>query len=450
MSNEITLPPQSIDAEQSVLGGLILNNDAYDNIIEIISEIDFYKPEHRVIFHSIKTLIESDEPCDVITLTNRLNQDNNIDKAGGFSYIGDLASNTPSASNIKAYAAIVREFSVLRQMIMAGSEIANDGYHPEGRKSAELLEEAEKKVFNISEQSESSEAEFKLMPDLIRHNIDRIDKLYHSDKEHTGLPTGYTEIDKITSGLQPGDLIIVAGRPSMGKTTFAMNIAENIAINENSGVVIFSLEMPAESLTLRMFSSIGRINQSRVRSGKLSDDEMAGLTNAISILNKAKIYIDDTGTLSPNVMKARVRRLKRKHDISLIVVDYLQLMSIPGKGDNRVNEISEISRGLKLLAKEMNVPVIALSQLSRTVESRNDKRPIMSDLRESGAIEQDADLIMFVYRDEFYNKEDSKFKGMGEAIISKHRNGELGTIPLIFLGQYTRFENYASKEYYAE
>ncbi|MBF0264755.1 MAG: replicative DNA helicase [Gammaproteobacteria bacterium] len=440
------VPPHSIDAEQSILGGLLLSNDAWDNIVDIIAEHDFYRHDHRLIFQSIKKLIDKSQPCDVITLSDYLKQTNQLDEAGGFSYIGNLAENTPSAANIKAYANIVREHSILRQLIQVGTEITDSAYNNEGRDSKELLEEAEQKVFKIADTDDKAKSGFKDIEELLKNNVDRIDELYHSDKEFTGIPTMFNDLDKMTSGLQPADLVIIAGRPSMGKTTFAMNIAENAALGAKCGVAIFSMEMPAESITLRMISSLGRINQTKVRSGKLDDDDMARLTATISMLKEINLHIDDTPALSPSEMKARVRRLKREHDIGLIIIDYLQLMQIPGRSENRVNEISEISRGLKAMAKEMNVPVIALSQLNRGLEQRTDKRPVMSDLRESGAIEQDADLIMFIYRDEVYNPESEK-KGTAEIIIGKQRNGPLGTAVLTFIGQYTRFDNFASAEY---
>ncbi|MFK5986340.1 MAG: replicative DNA helicase [Pseudomonadota bacterium] len=444
--DELKLPPHSIDAEQSIIGGLLLNNDVWMNIVGIINEDDFYRHDHRLIYASIKDLIENNDPCDVVTLSESLAEKNQLEAAGGFSFLGNLANNTPGAANIKAYAEIVRERSILRQLIKIGTEISDNGFNPEGRKSTELLEEAEQKVFKIADKGAAAKGGFQGMKELLKKNVDRIDKLFHDGSAFTGIPTSFTDFDKLTSGLQPADLIIVAARPSMGKTSFAMNIAENVAIGAGKGVAVFSMEMPADSLTLRMLSSLGRINQTKVRSGQLDDDDWARLTSAMSILNTAPIHIDDTPALSPTDMKSRVRRLLREHEIDLIVIDYLQLMQIPGRGDNRVNEISEISRGLKAMAKEMNVPVIALSQLNRSLEQRPNKRPIMSDLRESGAIEQDADLIVFIYRDEVYNEE-SEHKGIAEIIIGKQRNGPLGTTKLTFLGQYTRFENHASAEY---
>ncbi len=446
ITDTLKLPPHSIDAEQSILGGLLINNDSWDHIVSIVNEEDFYRRDHRLIFKAIRDQIEEGKPCDVVTLSERLESYNLIDDAGGLAYLGSLVNNTPSASNIRAYSDIVRERSVLRKLITIGNEIADSAFNPEGRKSDDILEAAEKTVFEIADKGANAGGDFKNMTDLLKRTVDRIDELYQSGGTFTGIPSGFTDFDGMTSGLQPADLIIVAGRPSMGKTTFAMNLAENAAISAGVGVAVFSMEMPAESLTLRMMSSLGRINQTKVRSGQLDEEDWPRLTSAVSILNEAQIFIDDTPALSPTEMRARVRRLKRKHDIGLIVVDYLQLMQVKGGAENRVNEISEISRGLKALAKEMNVPVIALSQLNRGLEQRPNKRPVMSDLRESGAIEQDADLIVFIYRDEVYN-EDSPDKGTAEIIIGKHRNGPLGVTRLTFLGQYTRFENHASIDY---
>ena len=382
LTQSLKIPPHSIDAEQSILGGLLLNNEAWDQVISIVVEEDFYRRDHRLIYRAIRELIEAGKPCDVVTLAELLENQNNIDETGGLSYLGSLANNTPSASNIRAYADIVRERSVLRQLIRIGSEIADSAYNPEGRKSDEILEKAEKTVFEIADKGAGAGNDFLGMTELLKKTVDRIDELYQKGGSFTGIPSGFNDFDKLTSGLQPADLVIVAGRPSMGKTTFAMNIAENAAIDAGIGVAVFSMEMPADSLTLRMLSSLGRINQTRVRSGQLDDDDWPRLTSAVSILNEANIFIDDTPALSPTEMRSRVRRLKRKHNIGLIVVDYLQLMQIKGNTENRVNEISEISRGLKALAKEMNVPVVALSQLNRGLEQRPNKRPVMSDLRE--------------------------------------------------------------------
>ncbi len=446
ITDTLKLPPHSVDAEQSILGGLLINNDSWDHIASIVNEDDFYRRDHRLIFKAIREQIEEGKPCDVVTLSERLENHNTLGDAGGLAYLGSLVNNTPSASNIRAYSDIVRERSVLRQLIKIGNEIADSAFNTEGRKSDDILEAAEKTVFEIADKGANAGNDFKGMTELLKKTVDRIDELYQNGGSFTGIPSGFTDFDGLTSGLQPADLVIVAGRPSMGKTTFAMNLAENAAIDAGVGVAVFSMEMPAESLTLRMLSSLGRINQTKVRSGQLDEDDWPRLTSAVAILNEAKLFIDDTPALSPTEMRARVRRLKRKHNIGLIIVDYLQLMQVKGSSENRVNEISEISRGLKALAKEMNVPVVALSQLNRGLEQRPNKRPVMSDLRESGAIEQDADLIVFIYRDEVYN-EDSPDKGTAEIIIGKQRNGPLGTTRLTFIGQYTRFENHASIDY---
>ncbi|MCN4144304.1 MAG: replicative DNA helicase [Thiohalomonas sp.] len=446
VTDSLKLPPHSIHAEQSILGGLLLNNESWDHIASIVNEEDFYRRDHRLIFQTIRKQIEEGKPCDVVTISERLESHNTLDDAGGLAYLGSLVNNTPSASNIRAYSDIVRERSVLRKLIQIANEIADSAFNTEGRNSDDILEAAEKTVFEIADKGANAGNDFKGMTELLKKTVDRIDELYQNGGTFTGIPTGFTDFDSMTSGLQPADLVIVAGRPSMGKTTFAMNLAENAAIEAGVGVAVFSMEMPAESLTLRMLSSLGRINQTKVRSGQLDEDDWPRLTSAVSILNEAKLFIDDTPALSPTEMRARVRRLKRKHNIGLIVVDYLQLMQVKGASENRVNEISEISRGLKALAKEMNVPVVALSQLNRGLEQRPNKRPLMPDLRESGAIEQDADLIVFIYRDEVYN-EDSQDKGTAEIIIGKHRNGPLGTTRLTFMGQYTRFENHASIDY---
>ncbi len=456
-SPKIKTPPFSLEAEQSVLGGLIIDNNAWIQIADKINRDDFYQHEHRLIFDAIRELVDNNLPCDIVTLSEYLKKHEQIDAAGGFSYLATLSSNTPSAANIKAYADIVREHSILRQLIKVGVEITEDGYHPDGRKVSELLEQAEQKVFSIADRGADAQKDFFDLNTLIARNVDRLEKLYHDKDCFLGIPTGYTELDKlIPSGLQEGELIIVAARPSMGKTSFAMNIVENFVGAEleklspdekaTKAVAVFSLEMPAEAITLRMLSSVSKVNQTKVRTGQLEPEDWERITFNMKFLNRAPIFIDDTPALSPTDMKSKVRRLKREHDIALIVIDYLQLMQIHGHTENRVNEISEISRGLKALAKEMNVPVIALSQLNRSLEQRPNKRPVMSDLRESGAIEQDADLILFIYRDEVYNKETDD-KGIAEIIIGKQRNGPLGVARLTFMGQFTRFENLAHHEY---
>lgn len=440
-------PPHSIEAEQSIIGGLLLSNQAWDAVSTKLCEADFYRGEHRILFRAIQGLANKDQPFDVVTLLDTLKSTNDLDDAGGEAYLFELANNTPSVANISAYADIVREKSVHRQLISVASEIADSGYNPNGREVAELLDFAETKVFAIAEQTASEGGPEAIKSVLVRA-VERIDELYHSDDTITGLPTSLTELDKLTSGLQRSDLVIVAGRPSMGKTTLVMNMAEHAAIKVGKPVLVFSMEMPADALAMRMMSSLGRIDQHNIRTGKLTDDDWPRVTSAVHMLSEAPLYIDDTPGLSPAEMRARARRLMKEHgQPGLIVVDYLQLMKVPGfKSDNRTGEISEISRSLKALAKELDVPVIALSQLNRSLEQRTDKRPVMSDLRESGAIEQDADLICFIYRDEVYH-EDSPDKGTAEIIVAKQRNGPIGKVRVAFLGKYTRFEDLAFQGY---
>jgi replicative DNA helicase len=444
----LKVPPHSMQAEQAVLGGLMLDNNAWDVVADLVTEQDFYRRDHRLIFRAIEQLAEHNNPLDAVTLSEWLDQNRLLDEVGGLSALGTLAQNTPSAANIKAYAEIVRENSVMRQLIEVGNRIANSGFVTEGRDSTALLDNAEKLVFEIAEQGKRGKRGFRNIRSLLAAAVDRIDMLSQQDEAITGVSTGFTDLDEITAGLQPSDLVIVAGRPSMGKTTLAVNFAENAAIKHQVPVAIFSMEMPGEQLALRMMSSLGHIDQHKIRTGKLDDDDWPRLTSAVSLLDAAPIFIDDTPALSPIELRARARRLKREHNLGLIVVDYLQLMQVTNTRENRTNEISEISRNLKALAKELEVPVIALSQLNRSLEQRTDKRPVMSDLRESGAIEQDADVIMFIYRDEVYN-EDSPQKGLAEIIISKQRNGPIGKVRLTFRGQFTRFENMAHENYYS-
>ena len=439
----LKVPPHSIQAEQSVLGGLMLDNQTWDSVADKVGENDFYRRDHKLIFRAIAQLAEKQEPFDVVTLSEVLESRGELQDAGGLAYLGLLAAETPSAANIVSYANIVRDRSVLRQLIHIGTEISDSAFSTEGRETAELLENAERKVFEIAEQRQKGQGGFSSIKSLLAKAVDKIEMLYEQDGDITGASTGFTDLDEKTSGLQPADLIIVAGRPSMGKTTIAMNMAENVALKSGMPVAVFSMEMPGEALAMRMMSSLGRIDQHKVRTGKLDDDDWPRLTSAINLLAETKMFIDDTPALTPTEVRSRARRLTREHgQLGLIVLDYLQLMQSPSSGDNRVQQISDISRGLKALAKELNVPVIALSQLNRNLEQRPNKRPVMSDLRESGAIEQDADLIIFVYRDEVYH-EDSPDKGIAEVIIGKQRNGPLGTVRLTFLGQYTRFENFA-------
>ncbi|HCA89455.1 MAG: replicative DNA helicase [Legionellaceae bacterium] len=440
-SNPLKRPPHVLEAEQAILGGVLLDNQAWEKISAKLCAADFYQAEHRIIFTAILDLAKKNQPFDVITLLDNLKSIDELDAAGGESYLFELANNTPSVANVSAYADIVREKSVQRQLIQIAGDIADAAYNPDGREVSELLDLAEAKVFAIAEQTQHDGGPQAIKSVLVRA-VEKIDALYHSGQLITGLETGLTDLDNMTSGLQPADLIIVAGRPSMGKTTLVMNMAEHAAISSRKPVLVFSMEMPADSLAMRMMSSLGRIDQHNIRTGKLDDDDWPRVTSAVHMLSEAPLFIDDTPGLSPAEMRARARRLAKEHgQLGLIVVDYLQLMKVPGfKAENRTAEISEISRSLKSLAKELGVPVVALSQLNRSLEQRQDKRPVMSDLRESGAIEQDADIICFIYRDEVYH-EDSPDKGMAEIIIAKQRNGPIGKVKVTFLGRYTRFEN---------
>lgn len=441
----LRIPPHSIEAEQSVLGGLMLDNRAWDLIADKVSEEDFYRQDHRLIFRSIAELAEENKPLDWITLSEWLKQRMELDNAGGTAYLGTLAKDTPSAANIRAYADIVREKSVLRQLISVGTDISDMAYNTGDRDSRALLDEAEQRVFKIAEQG-SRQQTFKPIKQLLKDSLDQIQRLAETDGSITGTATGYSELDEKTSGLNAGDLVIVAGRPAMGKTTFSMNIAEHVAL-EGKPVVIFSMEMPAEQLVLRMFASNGRVPLSDIRTGKIREEDWPRVAMAVKAFSKTKLFIDDTGGQSPTEIRAKTRRLAREHgQLGVIVIDYLQLMQTGNKADNRASEISEISRSLKSLAKELKCPVIALSQLNRSLEQRPNKRPIMSDLRESGAIEQDADIIIFVYRDEVYD-ENSPEKGQAEIIIGKQRNGPIGTVRLTFHGKYTRFDNFAPDVY---
>lgn len=443
-------PPHSIEAEQSVLGGLMLDNEAWMLVGDKLTEEDFYRQDHRLIFRSIAWLAGNQKPLDVITLSEWLKENEQLEDAGGLSYLATMAKDTPSAANISAYADIVREKSILRQLITVGTDIADSGYRTEGRDSKQLLDEAEKNVFQIAEQGAKNTKSFRPLKALIKVTLEHIEELSKQDSAITGVSTGYTELDEMTSGLQKGDLIIVAGRPSMGKTTFSMNIAEYAAAHGKLATAVFSLEMPAEQLTLRLLSSMGRVDQHRVRTGQLTDEDWPRIATAVKIFADVPMFIDDSPGLSPNEVRARARRLVREHGpLGLVVLDYLQLMQGNGKSDNRTNEVSEMSRSLKALAKELNCPVIVLSQLNRSLEQRPNKRPIMSDLRESGAIEQDADVIIFIYRDEVYNPESAE-KGSAEVIIAKQRNGPIGTCRLTFLGKYTRFENFTPDIYTQE
>ena len=442
----LRIPPHSIEAEQSVLGGLLLDNAAFDKIADLVGENDFYRDEHKRIYRQIRKLLEQSKPVDVITVAESLDLAGEGSETGGLAYLGELAANTPSAANIRRYAEIVRERAILRQLVTAGDEIAGSAFNPLGRDPKQLLDEAEAKVFAIAEGGFRHQTGFQHINPLLTQVVERIQELHDRDNpsDITGVPTGYHDLDAKTSGLQPGDLLIVAGRPSMGKTSFALNMAEHVAIEVGLPVAVFSMEMGGAQLAMRMLSSVGRLDAHRVRTGRLNDDEWSRLTFALGKMHEAPLYIDETPALNPIDLRARARRLHRQcGKLGLIVIDYLQLMSSAGQGENRATEISEISRSLKGLAKELNVPVMALSQLNRSLEQRPNKRPVMSDLRESGAIEQDADVIMFIYRDEVYNP-DTPDKGSAEIIIGKQRNGPIGMVRLTFLGEYTRFENFAN------
>jgi replicative DNA helicase len=444
---QLKVPPQSKEAEQSVLAGIMLDQEAWSKIDSKLTEIDFYQPQHKILFRAMVGLAKRNMPQDAITLIDYLKEHDQLKEIGGEPFIYELQNSVSGTSNIVAYADIVRERSVMRQLIQAANDIAERAYQPKGMDCVQLLDEAERKVFEIAEQGVSNSGPVGIKSVLAK-TVDRIDTLFNTQGSITGLPSGFDDLDEMTSGLQAADLIIVAGRPSMGKTTFAMNIAENAAFNpEKKPVLVFSLEMPAESLAMRMLSSLGRSDQHRLRSGNLTDDDWARINANISLLSQAPLFIDDQAALSPAEMRSRARRVAKEHgQLGLIVIDYLQLMQVPGLSENRTAEVSEISRSLKALAKELDVPVIALSQLNRSLEQRADKRPVMSDLRESGAIEQDADVIAFVYRDEVYN-ENSPDKGTAEIIIGKQRNGPIGRVRLTFIGQYTRFENFANDQF---
>ena len=441
----LKIPPQSLEAEQSVLGGLLLNNEAWDKVAEKVVAVDFYSRSHRIIFETIGRLIEQGSPVDLVSLSEALKNEQQLQDAGGFVYLAEMIKNTPSAANIGAYADIVRERAITRDLIGVANEIAEAGFDTQGRSSAEILDLAESKVFQIAEQRANKSEGPENIHTVLEKTVDRIEQMSASAVDGvTGVSTGFSDLDKMTAGLQPSDLIIVAARPSMGKTTFAMNLAERAAMSEDKPALIFSLEMPADQLMMRMLASLGRIDQTKIRTGQLGDEDWARLSSTMGLLiDKGKMYIDDAAGLTPTELRSRARRVAREHGgLSMIMIDYLQLMRAPQYADNRTLEIAEISRSLKALAKELKVPVVALSQLNRSLEQRSDKRPVNSDLRESGSIEQDADLIMFIYRDEVYH-DDSEFKGMAEIIIGKQRNGPIGRVPLTFQGQFSRFDNYA-------
>ncbi len=442
----LKIPPHSIEAEQSVLGGLMLDNQALEQVVDKITANDFYHPGHRLLYEAVLQLSTDSKPFDPLTLAEHLDNKGELEIVGGLMYITDLVSNVPSVANIRAYAEIIYERSMLRQLINASQKIADRAYNPEGLDSQSVLDEAERLVFNIAEDRPKSGGPVGVR-EILDKTVKKIDELFNAGDAITGVTTGFSDLDKMTSGLQDSDMIIVAARPSMGKTTFAMNLVENALMASDKGVVVFSLEMPGEQLMMRMLSSLGRIDQSKTRSGQLDEDDWPKLLSAVERIKDRKLFIDDTAGISPQEMRSRIRRIVREHgDVGLIMVDYLQLMQIPGYSEGRTNEISEISRSLKAIAKEFNVPVVALSQLNRSLEQRPNKRPVNSDLRESGAIEQDADVIMFIYRDEVYNP-DTEYKGVGEIIIGKQRNGPIGSVRLAFIGRYTRFENLAPDAY---
>jgi len=438
----IKMSPHSPEAEQSVLGGLLLSSDGWDSVAEAVSANDFYRPNHRLIFRQISILAEAGNPVDVITVADKLSANGELDAAGGLAYLAELASNTPSASNIRAYAQVVQERSSFRRLIEVAQGIAESGFNPEGRTSAELINEAERLIMQISEEGPKAGGPQEVNP-LLQKAIDRIEELFNSGGDITGLTTGYTDLDGMTSGLQPSDLIIIAGRPSMGKTSFAMNLVETAVLSQEKPILVFSMEMPADQLIIRMLSSLGRIDQTRIRNGKLEQEDWPKLSAAVTKLKDVPLHIDDTPALSPTEVRSRARKIAREHGkLGMIMLDYMQLMQVAGSTEGRTAEISEISRSLKAIAKEFGCPVVALSQLNRALEGRPNKRPVNSDLRESGAIEQDADVIMFIYRDEVYN-EDSPDKGVAEIIIGKQRNGPIGSCKLAFIGEFTRFENLA-------
>ncbi len=443
---QLRIPPHSIEAESSVLGGLLLDNAAWDRVSDLLTDTDFYRYEHRLIYGAIGALINATKPADVITVFEHLQNQGKAEEVGGLSYLNSLAQYVPSAGNIRRYAEIVRERSILRKLVSASDEIATNAFNPQGRPVADIVDEAEQKIFNIGEQGSRMKQGFQGMDSLVVALLDRVQEMADNPNDVTGVPTGFYDLDRMTAGFQAGDLIVLAARPSMGKTALAINIAEHVALHEGLPVAVFSMEMGAAQLAVRIVGSIGRIDQSHLRTGKLTDEEWPRLTETIEKLRNISLHIDESAGLTSSELRANARRLARQcGQLGLIVVDYLQLMSGSTSSDeNRATELGEISRGLKMLAKELKCPVLALSQLNRSVETRPDKRPMMSDLRESGAIEQDADIIMFIYRDDYYTKDASKEPGVAEVIIAKQRNGPTGLIKLAFLKPITKFESLAS------
>ena len=442
---QLRIPPHSIEAESSVLGGLLLDNLAWDGVSDLLHDGDFYRYEHRLVFSAMASLINASRPADVITVFEHLQSLGKAEEIGGLSYLNSLAQYVPSASNIRRYAEIVRERSVLRKLVTASDEISTSAFNPKGRPVASILDEAEQKIFNIGEEGARTKQGFQSMDTLVVDLLDRVQEMADNPNDVTGVPTGFYDLDRMTAGFQAGDMIVLAARPSMGKTALAINIAEHVALNEGLPVAVFSMEMGAAQLAVRIVGSIGRIDQGHLRTGKLTDEEWPRLTEAIEKLRTISLHIDESAGLTSSELRANARRLSRQcGKLGLIVVDYLQLMSGSGSdGENRATELGEISRGLKMLARELQCPVIALSQLNRSVEQRPDKRPMMSDLRESGAIEQDADIIMFIYRDEYYTKDACKEPGVAEVIIAKQRNGPTGVVKLAFLNNITKFESLA-------
>ncbi len=443
---QLRVPPHSIEGESSVLGGLLLDNAAWDRVGDILMDTDFYRYEHRLIYAAIGVLVNGSKPADVITVFEHMQSQGRAEEIGGLAYLNSLAQYVPSASNIRRYAEIVRDRSILRKLVTASDEIATNAFNPKGRPVSEIVDESEQKIFKIGEQGKRNKQGFQAMDSLVVQLLDRVQEMADNPNDVTGVRTGFYDLDRQTAGLQAGDLIVLAARPSMGKTALAINIAENVALNEGLPVAVFSMEMGAAQLAVRIVGSIGRIDQGHLRTGKLTDDEWPRLSEAIEKLRTISLHIDESPGLNSSEVRANARRLSRQYgQLGLIVVDYLQLMSgSSSDGENRATELGEISRGLKMLARELKCPVIALSQLNRSVEQRPDKRPMMSDLRESGAIEQDADIIMFIYRDEYYTKDQCKEPGVAEVIIAKQRNGPTGTVKLAFMRQFTKFENLAS------
>jgi replicative DNA helicase len=441
-------PPHSVEAEQSVLGALLIDGLAWEQVADVVAAEDFYRPDHRLIFETLGELVLANKPADVVTASEQLERRGRLEEIGGLAYLGTLARDTPTAANVRAYALIVRERALLRRLIETGREIVASVFSDEGLSARDLVDRAEQSVFEIAEAGARGRESVVRVADLLPPLIDKIDDWHANPDKLRGLATGFTDFDRLTGGLRGGDLVVIAGRPSMGKTTLAVNMAEYAAVSPDikATVAIFSMEMPSEQLVTRMLSSIGHVPLNSIRSGRISDDDWVRVTAATSQLSEAKIFIDESPALTPIELRARARRIARQHQLGLVIVDYMQLMQVPGTKENRATEIAEISRGLKALAKELSVPVIALSQLNRSVEQRQEKKPVMSDLRESGAIEQDADMILLIYRDEVYDKNTTK-KGIAEIDLAKHRNGEIGTFLLTFQGQYTRFTNYASEAY---